>query len=129
METVKQDHDAVKSRIGSAWRAHRDGNHSQAISEFEAILHLEANNIDVHYGLGLAQKAAGQHAAAKSNFEQALILTDKAEQNRRINAAAAGERNADGVEWNNPDDDSSDHHMMLKRMIGQRLDELKKTSA
>jgi hypothetical protein len=72
----------------------------------------------------LAHHALGQLGDAKGQFEQALILTDKAEQARRVSAATAGMRDADGIEWNNPEDYASDHHMMMKRMIGQRLAEV-----
>ncbi len=113
----------VAARIGEAWRMHREGRNEDAIVEFERILKENADNVDAHYGLGLAQRATGRQAAAKSTFEQALILVDKAEAARRTHAAAEG-RHDDTVGWNDERDVSFDHFLMMKRMIGQRLSEV-----
>jgi len=111
------------ARIGEAWRMHREGRSEDAIVEFERILKDNPESVDAHYGLGLAQRTAGRQTAAKSTFEQALILVDKAEAARRTHAAAEG-RHDDVVGWNDERDISFDHFLMMKRMIGQRLSEL-----
>jgi tetratricopeptide (TPR) repeat protein len=113
----------VEVRIGEAWRLHREGRSQDAIVEFERIVKENGDNVDAYYGLGLAQRSTGRHAAAKSTFEQALILVDKAEAARRTHAAAEG-RHDDAVGWNDERDDSFDHFLMMKRMIGQRLSEV-----
>jgi tetratricopeptide (TPR) repeat protein len=113
----------VTARIGEAWRMHREGRSEDAVVEFERILKETPDNVDAYYGLGLAQRSTGRQAAAKSSFEQALILIDKAEAARRTNAAAEG-RHDDSGGWNDERDTSFDHFLMMKRMIGQRLNEL-----
>ncbi len=113
----------LAARIGEAWRMHREGRNDDAIAEFERILKEDSDNVDAYYGLGLAQRARGNQPAAKSAFEQALILVDKAEAARRTHAAAEG-RHEDAVGWSDERDNSFDHFLMMKRMIGQRLNEL-----
>jgi tetratricopeptide (TPR) repeat protein len=114
----------VAIRIGEAWRMHREGRSEDAVVEFERIIKEHPDNVDAHYGLGLAQRTSGHQATAKSSFEQALILIDKAEAARRAQAAAEGRREADGVTWNDERDHSYDHFLMMKRLIGQRLSEV-----
>lgn len=119
----------VETRIGEAWRMHREGRSEDAIVEFERILKENPENVDAHYGLGLAQRSTGRQSAAKSSFEQALILVDKAEAARRAHAAAEGRRDTDGVNWNDERDHSFDHFLMMKRLIGQRLSEVSAADA
>lgn len=111
-------------RIGEAWRMHCEGRNEDAIIEFERILREFGDNVDAHYGLGLAQRATGRLAAAKATFEQTLILVDKVEAARRAAAAAEGRHDVDGVNWSSDQDNSYDHFLMMKRMTGQRLSEI-----
>jgi tetratricopeptide (TPR) repeat protein len=113
----------VAARIGEAWQMHREGRSEDAVVEFERIIRDNPDNVDAYYGLGLAQRSTNRHSAAKSSFEQALILIDKAEAARRTNAAAEG-RHDDAAGWNDERDTSFDHFLMMKRMIGQRLNEV-----
>jgi tetratricopeptide (TPR) repeat protein len=113
----------VAARIGEAWQLHREGRSEDAVVEFERILRDNPDNVDAYYGLGLAQRSTNRHSAAKSSFEQALILIDKSEAARRTNAAAEGWHD-DVSGWNDERDTSFDHFLMMKRMIGQRLSEV-----
>jgi tetratricopeptide (TPR) repeat protein len=113
----------ITAKIGEAWRLHRDGRNDDASHAFERIIQEDEENADAHYGLGLAQRKLGHHAAAKAAFEQALILIDRQENTRRVTATAEG-RYVDGPAWNDPSDSSYDYYLMMKRMIGQRLSEV-----
>jgi Tfp pilus assembly protein PilF len=101
----------IAADIGRAWRYQREGKADAAIGEFENVLKQDANNFDAHYGMGLAQRSAGKKEVATKHFQRALDLVE----------AAAAARNRTEGERNTPEDD---RHMMLKRMLQQRLAEL-----
>jgi tetratricopeptide (TPR) repeat protein len=96
--------ESVAAQIGQAWRSHREGNNEAAIEQFGRILRTAPDSIDANYGLGLANRALGNQAAATESFQRALEMTDRAE------ATSQEER---------------DRYMMLSRMIKQRLEEIK----
>lgn len=100
----------IAADIGRAWRYQREGKADAAIGEFESILKQDSNNFDAHYGMGLAQRIAGKKEVATRHFQQALELVE----------AADDARNRTEGERNTPEDD---RHMMLKRMLQQRLAE------
>ncbi|HVU14058.1 MAG TPA: tetratricopeptide repeat protein [Phototrophicaceae bacterium] len=90
-------------QLGKAWALHRQGQNADAITEFNNLLKLSANNIDALYGLGLAQRSNHQLEAAQASFERCL---------EQIGAAAA-------------EHPREDRYLMLQRITRQRLDELK----
>lgn len=105
---------ALSERIGSAWRLHRDGDNQGAIRLFDEIIRSRPDSVDAHYGLGLAQKALGDDSAAAGAFQQALDLIEAAQSGDAFEAEAASD--------NGPN--SEDRHMMLTRMLKQRLEDL-----
>ena len=58
----------IDHEIGEAWKAHRQGFQDTAIQQFREILDRDPGNLDALYGLGLAEKAAGNEAEAKQIF-------------------------------------------------------------
>ena len=58
----------IDHEIGEAWKAHRQGFHDTAIQQFREILDKEPENLDALYGLGLAEKAAGNDGEAREVF-------------------------------------------------------------
>jgi thioredoxin-like negative regulator of GroEL len=90
-------------QLGKAWALHRQGDQKGAQGIYTQVLGSEVNNIDALYGLGLAQRSAGDLSAARATFEKCL-----AEVEQQL--------------IQNPTDD---HFEMLQRMVGQRLAELK----
>ncbi|MCI0710514.1 MAG: tetratricopeptide repeat protein [Chloroflexi bacterium] len=58
----------IDHEIGEAWKAHRQGFHDTAIQQFREILDRDPENLDALYGLGLAEKAAGNNGEAKEIF-------------------------------------------------------------
>ncbi len=106
----------IETRIGYAWQLHREGRNVDSIREFQQILSTATENVDAHYGLGLALRADGQLEAAAETFEQALTLSK-----RRLEYA----RKRDPQEQDNESKTTeADRHMMLNRMISQRIEEL-----
>jgi cytochrome c-type biogenesis protein CcmH/NrfG len=91
-----------REQLGQAWTSHRGGQQEAAISEFDAILNLDSEQLDALYGLALAQRASGDHASAALTWEKCLTLV----------RARLSETPGD------------DHYEMLERMTGQRLSEL-----
>lgn len=61
-----------KTEIGTAWAAHRDSRHQDAINGFNNILGADVTNLDAYYGRGLAQRALGMTDAALNSFQEAL---------------------------------------------------------
>ena len=90
-------------QLGRAWALHRKGQNDGAITEFNSLLQLSANNIDALYGLGLAQRSGHQLEAAQATFEKCLAQIDA------LNKSQPRE----------------DRYQMLQKMARQRLDELK----
>ncbi len=105
---------AADSRIGDAWHAHRQGRNSEAISGFEAITKSTPDDIDAHYGLGLALRANGNLEGASQAFQKALALV------QAKNDLLRGEKRSEN-QLNTVDDDRV---MMLTRMINQRISEV-----
>jgi tetratricopeptide (TPR) repeat protein len=106
---------ANATQIGDAWAAQRQGRQADAVKAFEAIIMSAPDDIDAHYGLGLALRAHQQQAAALQAFERALNLAQTKLDKMR------SEVGPDNVLSSSQDD----RYMMLIRMIGQRIDEVK----
>ena len=110
---------ASVEKVGQAWRLHRDGDNSGAISMFESLVAANPENVDALYGLGLAHKARGDNAAAADAFRQALDTTE---------TALAAVKTAAHTEGNLGDNDLGsnvdDRYMMLTRMLSQRLEDV-----
>lgn len=110
---------ASAEQVGRAWRLHRDGDNAGAIGMFESILAANPDHVDALYGLGLAQRAAGDPYAAADAFRQAL---------RAAEEALAAVKTTAQTEGNLGDNDLGsnidDRYMMLTRMISQRLEDL-----
>jgi tetratricopeptide (TPR) repeat protein len=113
---------STSERVGQAWHQHREGRSEAAINEFATILRLSPDDIDAHYGMGLAQRAAGRHQDAIETFEKALGLIEQAK------TAYEATRQADAEDSNvkTPEDD---RFMMLSRMVRQRLSEMRSVNS
>jgi len=108
----------LDERIGEAWRLYRASDILSAIGMFKEIISEVPDSVDGYYGLGLAQRANGDTAAAVSSFQQALRLAHTALVAYTRHEEELGHR-ANAI--NSYDDDRM---MMLIRMIGQRLTEV-----
>jgi Tfp pilus assembly protein PilF len=105
--------ESLSADIGRAWRMERDGDTKGAIAEFERILKKDGSSIDGLYGMGMAQRRAGDHHAAQQSFSKALDLVNAAIEKR--NAVRTTHETATLED---------DRNNMLVRMLKQRLSEL-----
>ncbi len=102
----------VSNLITQAWNHQREGRAAAAVTEFEKIVQQHPQDVDANYGLGLAQKAAGQTAAAINTFKQTLVIISESQKKEDA------QRNTDEDYVKTPEDDRL---MMLQRMVSQRL--------
>ncbi len=111
------------SPISQAWNYYRQGQPDTAIAEFERILNADRDNVDALYGIGLAQRAAGQYEAAVKSFETALhLVTTISNEQTATRREVYGDKLATQNDPSKPEDD---RYMMLMRMLTQRLAESK----
>lgn len=110
---------ATTERVGSAWRSHRDGSNSDAIRQFDEIIRISPENVDAHYGKGLALKADGDASGAADAFRAALGYAEAALDAVHTASSVEGHHGVNDLDTND-----DDRYMMLTRMIRQRLDEL-----
>lgn len=110
----------TEERIGEAWRLHRKGDNRGAIQMFNEILSKTPNNVDAHYGIGLAQRAEGDNAGAEKSFTRALELAQAALDAVKVTSVVDGHGGG-----NDLDTYEDDRFMMLSRMLQQRISELK----
>lgn len=110
---------ATEERIGEAWRLHRKGDNRGAIQLFNEILSKTPNNVDAHYGIGLAQRAEGDEEGAIASFQRALELAQAALDAVKVTSVVDGHGGG-----NDLDTYEDDRYLMLSRMINQRLTEL-----
>ncbi|MCB9454600.1 MAG: tetratricopeptide repeat protein [Anaerolineaceae bacterium] len=111
------------SPISQAWNLYRQGQPDTAIVEFERILSADRDNVDALYGIGLAQRAAGQYEAAVKSFETALQLVKAiSEKQTATRREVYGDKLATQNDPSTPEDD---RYMMLVRMLTQRVTESK----
>lgn len=90
-------------KLGHAWMLHRQGQNNDAIREFSTLLDTSTDDIDALYGLGLAQRGAGELEAAQATFERCLTQLNQAlEEHPR-----------------------EDRYEMMIKMAAQRLAEMK----
>ena len=92
--------------LGRAWALHRQGQNDEAIREFNGLLQISTNNMDALYGLGLAQRSAGDIEAAQE----------------RLNAVVGRFKRR----WS--DHPNEDRYEMLEKMAKQRLDEAERSA-
>ncbi|GAB4508538.1 MAG: hypothetical protein OHK0046_01270 [Anaerolineae bacterium] len=107
----------IEVQIGKAWGELREGNVEGAITGFDSALNTVPNNVDAHYGLGLAFRKAGRDADAIETFQKALELSKQMLEAIRSQIGGDDHHNSLAT----TDDD---RYMMLGRMIRQRLAEL-----
>ena len=110
---------ATTQRIGEAWRAHRNGDNSEAARQFDAVIQMNPENVDAHYGKGLALKADGDSAGAAAAFQLALNYAQAALDAVQTASVAEGHHGA-----NDLDTRDDDRYMMLSRMLQQRIDDV-----
>ena len=111
-------------RVGTAWRAHRDGNNSEAIKLFEDVIGTSPENVDAHYGLGLAHKADGNKSASIAAFKTALGFAQQGLDAAQTTSHVEGHHGA-----NDLDSSDDDRFMMLTRMLKQRVEDLQEAGA
>lgn len=71
MTTNDKEFDA---KIGAAWKAHFAGQDQSAIDQFTKLAKQAPDNIDVHWGLGLAYRAVEDYSNALAQFENVRDL-------------------------------------------------------
>ncbi len=103
-------------KVGQAWRMHREGDNDGASRIFEQIVAANPENVDALYGLGLVNKATGNHSAAAAAFTQALDITERALSAVEITSHAEGHTSGNDLATN-----IDDRYMMLTRMLKQRI--------
>lgn len=109
--------------IGEAYNLQRQHDFSASASAFRDLLKemraMSASEVttqqtlDVYYGLGLAERALGNHSAALEAFQKSLVLADDALD--MVSAAGVGS------DLKNEEDD---RFMMMGVMIKQRMAEM-----
>ena len=105
--------DELSKMIGDAWELHRKGDQAAAQRLFEDVLQRDPESVDAHYGLGLAKRASGDKAGARTAFERSLSLAKSTLDGLRA-----------GRDANDLSTTKDDRYMMLLRMIEQRLAEV-----
>ncbi len=61
----------------SAWLSHKNGDNDDAIDRFGKAVSANPNNTDALNGLGLAQKAVGDHLGARVTFRKLLDVLER----------------------------------------------------
>lgn len=92
--------------IAAAWKAHRQGNQDTAIKQYMTILEEHPENTDALYGMGLAQKAAGDPLGARASFHKLQKILHEL--------------------LDNAEGDTSNRLQMVARMVEQQLEVLNK---
>lgn len=111
----------VSELVSRAWDLLREGKASAAVIEFQKIVQQHPKDIDAAYGLGLAQKVAGQVEDAVRAFTNAQELIND---NKQIYESSR----VQNPEQDNIKTPEDDRFQMLNRMVKQRLDELQLAS-
>lgn len=102
----------LSKMVGDGWEALRHGDPKNALNVFRGVLNDDNEHIDAHYGLGLAQRASGDSAGAKTSFETAKRIAE-----RELAAIRKGDISNDLTTTRD------DRYMMLIRMLEQRISE------
>jgi len=100
---MSQAQSELSTALSRAWALQSTGNFGESVTQFENLTSKYPEDLDVMYGLGLAQKRAGQIDKARTTFTK---LAEIVEERRAAN------------------NEGSDRFQMLARMIQQRLNEL-----
>lgn len=66
------------SPLGQAWHQHVEGQNQSAVDQFAKITQQSPEDMDALYGLGLAQRGAGQTAEALATFQRVQALVEAA---------------------------------------------------
>ena len=66
------------SPLGQAWHQHAEGQNQNAVDQFAKITQQSPEDMDALYGLGLAQRGAGQTAEALATFQRVKALVEAA---------------------------------------------------
>ena len=85
-------------QTGLGWALYGQRQYAQAITAVEAALAVNSDQIEAHYGLGMAHKMTGSIGLAVKSFETTAVLADKIE--------------------------NHDRHKMLSRIIASQLSEI-----
>jgi Tfp pilus assembly protein PilF len=99
--------------VGDGWEAVRKGDARAALDVFRRVLNDDNENVDAHYGLGLAQRASGDNVSAKTSFETAKRIAE-----RELALIRKGGSS------NDLSTTRDDRYMMLIRMLEQRISEV-----
>lgn len=99
---MSQPQSELSTGLSKAWALQNTGKHNDSVAEFEKLASKNPDDLDVMYGLGLAQKSAGLRDRALTTFTK---LAEVVETQLAANPA-------------------SDRFQMLTRMVQQRLSEL-----
>lgn len=70
-------------QTGLGWAYYGQRQFAAAIEAFEAALRLGGDNLDAHYGLGMAHKMAGSPGLAIKSFETAAALVQQIDNHDR----------------------------------------------
>lgn len=60
-----------------AWRLHQSGDNDNAIERFNRIVSSDPQNLDALNGLGLSQKAVGDHLGARVTFRKMMEVLER----------------------------------------------------
>ena len=96
----------IDVRIGEAWKAHYQGQDSLAIEQFNGLVQEVPDNIDAHWGLGLAYRDAGDLDNAAQIFQKAKTMI----------AAQLQDENEEKI--------NRERFVMLSRMVDQQITQL-----
>ncbi len=108
---------SIEAQVSQAWGKLRDGQVKEAITGFDDALRSVPNNVNAHYGLGLALRTDGQNEKAVASFQKALEISIQMLEAIRSQAGVDEFKN----DLKSKEDD---RYMILGRMIRQRLQEL-----
>ncbi|MCS7071011.1 MAG: tetratricopeptide repeat protein [Anaerolinea sp.] len=99
---MEQKPTTLTSELSRVWALHSSGRSADSLAQFEKLAAQYPDDLDVLYGLALAQKSAGLRESALNTFSK---LAEAIEQQRSENPG-------------------SNRFQMLARMVQQRLSEL-----
>lgn len=68
------DQKEINSKIGAAWKAHREGNNQTAVDMFLHLVEEAPDHIDVYWGLGLSYRDLGDKVQAVEAFKKVKDL-------------------------------------------------------
>ncbi|MBN1201415.1 MAG: tetratricopeptide repeat protein [Anaerolineae bacterium] len=94
----------ISARIGEAWKTHYAGDNERAVEQFQRLAEEAPDNIDVYWGLGLSYRKVGNTEQATQVFQKVLELA------------------ANRLE---SETDDKERYVMLKRMAGQQISQMK----